>query len=368
MWFVLVSLALAAPCTLSGSVVGPTGLLGGVEVVFAPAVTLSERIEGSGGVFELPGEPTARVVTDASGHFVVSELAPGRWHASVVQPGLAPGTVPPILCAPGSAPTVAINLVGGDVTLRGRLTDSAGRVVVGRAVVSRAGDGGTVDGPAYLSVDPGGQFEVVLSKGHVYRLVGLSDGHQPAHEMLYLDRDRVEEGMEVRLELSRAAMVSGRVERAGGGPLSGARIHVGLPSSVSYRAVYSDVSGRFSVDLAHGASYGLGATHPDGWVGCVDRQMSLTPGEHRQGVTLHVGLGRSLRGRVVGPDDHTAADIEVWWRAEGCDLVGTTWTDAAGQFSLPGIPVDQVEVWVPGRGPAVRVAPYSTDVEVMLTR
>ncbi|MFT5461054.1 MAG: hypothetical protein ACI9K2_007576 [Myxococcota bacterium] len=350
MWF-LVAAALGAPCALTGTVTSPDGALAGQSVELAREVK-----------YEVVEQQT--VSTGADGRFATT-LGEGTWIVSASRPEWVPGTTERVRCN-AQAVEVSLTLAAGDVVVRGKLADTAGRPVGGRVSIVQAGGTEVLAGPAFLDVDARGEFETRVVGGKQYVLYGMAEGYRFASETLMFDHDKGARTSDVRLVLRELAKVHGTVVDRSGQPVADARMLLGPTGTLAATFERSGADGTFTVAVDAGVSYSLSATHSGG-VACLQNQRSLSEGQGAGPVTVTLGVGRTLTGDVRDRAGHPVAGAEMFWTHGPCGLFGTTLSGADGTFSLSAVLDEPVELFVPKQSNPTRVLVERLQTTVHLT-
>jgi hypothetical protein len=374
MWMLLAA-AVAAPCTLSGTVRTPQGAWVGHPVALT-RVTDGRAVEHRS------------VRTDATGRFSAELPADGTWWVSAADPMWVPASAERP-CAAAAEP-IALTLSTGSAVLRGQLVDSAGRPVVGQVVLSTPASDGTFASVVGLTVDARGGFETQLTGGQSASLYASAEGYRPAHERLELpERAR---RREVQLTLRRTGQVVGRVVDRRGRPVADAQLFLDARGALPELApgdtaapIADNVTptaagpepapagpvgatgpdGRFTLSVPDGVGYSLAVAHPSGVV-CQPDRHPLDEGQREGPVLLTLAPGRSIAGDVRDAAGRPVASVEVVWRYRPCALSGSTKTDARGVFSLHAVPDAVVELYLPDRTRATWVEALQTTAHLTL--
>jgi len=294
-----VELVLRRPASVDGWVVDGAGRPVARALVTAerlPAESTDLVTGRAGGPAAGTGEGSplsagASAWTSPDGDFAIAGLQAGRWSVRASAPGLREGRSRPFEVDAGDeVPAVEVVLEEG-ATLSGRVMESDGAPAVGARVDLADGAGRPV---ALARVDDTGRF----------RLSGLPDG---AHTLTAVAGDGrevsrpVDLGLgpaEVTLVLDPGASLRGRVVRADGAPVEGARVLlVGGGSEGGAVETRTDALGRFGWPALRDGSYHLLASaeglSPGRGSVVVDGRPVETPD-----IVLDDGI--TLRGQVVG--------------------------------------------------------------------
>jgi hypothetical protein len=281
---------------------------------------------------------SGRAVTDDTGHFSVSGLAPGSYDVVVNAPGFTQLIRRGPTVAPGERFSLELQLSGSG-TVEGHVRDAAGQPVTG----ARVAGGSTGDAPAETRTDAEG----------AYRIEGLSTGVQyfrASREGATLGATRsveVTEGGTARLDftLEETGTVEG-VVRSTSGPLPSEPLSVMAfaearngagPSSMGRTEV--DASGNFRLTLPEG-SYRMHVIP-------TESRLSYTP----QPKLVQVEAGKTVRaeltwkegtrnaytvqGIVLEPDGMPSPGAEVTLSTQApLFLMMMAITDEEGRFTL----------------------------------
>jgi DNA-binding FrmR family transcriptional regulator len=272
--------------------------------------------------------------TDDRGRYAFTDLPPMTVQLRARAPlgsGLADVAWPnaPTLAAAGTLQVAAAPVRadldlprGGSVT--GRVIDATtGSAVPGAVVVATAPTvGGTAEEVGQpLPVDEPGAFRIAalppiplqlavrLPSGTSHLGPWFWGGEDPRREALQLDGATTTEAVTVRLD--RGATLRGTVRDGAGAPVPRALVGVEGCAVSCPLAVPTDAAGRYTIA---GIPPGSGLTLST-WLGTGDEyrlwyggastraqaeQLSLAPGERREGVDLTLPLGAEVRLRVLG--------------------------------------------------------------------
>lgn len=338
----------------------PGGLRGGLQLVltahrgvFGRVVDFDERplagidvlLRPAGG--GPPAEPES-VLTGADGRFEVDALPAPKVDLVASGDGYAPLTVPGVEPGPGRGPMDLGTLVlAQGVTINGEVTTADGKRIDGAAVwISQRCIG--IERLAWeaLSRQPpdavsaGGRF-VVSGLGHGQRvdLVVYREGFLPAAAR------RVEAPLAapVRVELSPAARIAGRVLGEDLEPIAGATITLtaaeppdgvsAVPTAIEHdpqRGTRSAPDGTFEIALLPLGEVVL-EVQAWGWQPAAKRRFELSRGETLSGLEIVLERGAVLEGAVTTADGAPVEDAIV---AVG-PVAATTGGD--GRFRVDGI-------------------------------
>jgi hypothetical protein len=183
-----------------------------------------------------------------------------------------------------------------------------------------------------------GRFELEVGSGGAYRVELSSETHVAEGPAPLL---RVEAGTPIKglvLEVHRLATVAGQVVDGRVSPVAGAKVRVARAGGQQQFAVLdavarSDSSGRFTLKVPSGEVVLRAETDELG--AALSPPLYVRPGAHLQGVTIRLGSGASLTGKVVGPGRRLVKGAQVALR----DELGTRKVpcDAQGNFAVGGL-------------------------------
>jgi len=285
----------------------------------------------------------APVETDGGGEFLLEDLPPGRYSLAVTAEGFEPVAVSG-LTVTGDGGTQALGTIflAAAATVSGEVVDAAGDPVpeaeVYVALVATDGLGAAGRPGVAAHTDAQGRFTVGgLAGGSRIQLVARRDGYLSA----LLGAVAVPAEAAVRLELKRAARLTGRVTDDGGDPVPDARV-TARPASMRGSLLRSE---RINSQEASGVT-----TDADG----VYRMVEAVPGANtltvkadccrpeRREVELPLSVeptvmdltlrrGASLAGRVLAFDGRPVARAQVGGAGQ------FTLADEEGGFRLAGV-------------------------------
>ncbi|MBI1850512.1 MAG: sigma-70 family RNA polymerase sigma factor [Planctomycetes bacterium] len=320
----------------------------------------------------LPYPDERDVATDADGHAVVADLAPGSVTVTCVMGGVATGVI-----AAGRTTVVRVVVPRGARVL-GEVVDAEGGAL-GGARVWLSEPNLTWRGRFVCTADAHGRFEI-----HAVTAGQWIGAKGPGWAMSYLQPvdGRAGETMKVRIALDRpGASVHGRVVDGGGAPIPRAHVLVGWerarferelanglfgPSGAAQRVVADD-DGEFVVDGVPLGRCPLQA-RADGF-GWGREWLDVAPGTNEIRIELPhecavFGLVADGRGEPVSSARLAAsgADVVMLSPSPAIGAVGVThadpsnfgtataFADALGRFELRGLPSGDVVVRVTETG------------------
>ncbi len=156
-------------------------------------------------------------------------------------------------------------------------------------------------------------------------------------------------GEPLRLVLSRAASISGRVVDPAGQAVAEATVTASSgavgPWNREERSGQSDASGAFLLEKVPGSSASVVAEHED-WAASPPQALELAPGETSSGIVLQLRVGGRITGQVFDAEGEPRARQNVTCGIGGFGFDGedTTLTDASGKFAFEHVTPGKVTV------------------------
>lgn len=287
------------------------------------------------------------VESDGSGDFTL-EAAPGEALLSASTERLASDVLGPLLLSAGELRSGLVLELFAAASVEGVVRDARTRQGVPGARVASTGG-------AVVS-DAAGRFALTgLSYQQAWLEVAAS-GYLPRLEWLSLGSARAHAGLEVLL--TPASTVTGRVAR-GGKPVQGAQVTA--ESALSTGAIYgpatSGADGRFSLQVSDGTlqlvAAAPGAARVEG------PRPTLSPGAVEDIGTLELGAALDANGTVTLDGAPGAGVLLALVEARTQKVVGGAVADAAGRFTLQGVPVGSYLVQVRRGSLSVQAGPFA---------
>lgn len=338
-----------------------------LDIVLSPGLRLTGtvvdpdgRAVRGAGVALRPGDGATEV--DATGRFVIRDLAPGMVHLAVTAQGFAPTGLPAIELRPGQPALDLGELVlEPESTLPGRVVDPDGRPVAGARVWARRSGGVALAASEHeVESDAEGRFEIL----------GLDAGARLHLRVRHPDFQEVKlhgrlgaGGRPLELTLHPGIRVHGRVLRSDGSPVAEAKVTAG-PSAERLGGVgevATDADGRFELTPQAPGKIVLRAIARQGR--SRPRELTLNPGDTPPEVVLELDASAVVGGRIVGPEGRGVA---------GARVVGggmhATHSDADGHFRLAGLAQDRLVLGVdhPEYEPVRQAVAVGEEVEIEL--
>ncbi len=282
------------------------------------------------------------VRADAQGHFRISGLHSGSLELSARGDNAA--TSEPTLVALGIAEQVTdVHLyLASAFRIAGRVIDAANKEPIAGIAVSANREG--VGVPALGLSDAEGRFEISGLPAGKYRLQG--EGKPYLRELFGSSIELNDDVGDALIELSKGAMVIGRVEPAGV-----AEIRVDLSAikgfdSNAFMSALSEEDGTFEFGPVHPASFRLQAKSTQGQLGSAD---VVVPSEGLTDVVISMKDGSSISGTVVDATGTAQSDVKVSLRPDtggrsvsivvnGQDMMASSaHTSPDGSFKITGL-------------------------------
>lgn len=272
-------------------------------------------------------------------------LTPGAWLLDAWSEGgqLAQGTK--VSVKVGETSTVAITLPATGV-VRGVVTDAAGEHVQGAEVYVRMG--GFPPGPKreqYARSDADGAFEV---RGLPLEPVKLHVRHPQHADTTWEGSPRLAaEAAPVTIRLGRGARIVGHVRGPGGRPRPGEQVNL-FQNWFEPKTTFTDAEGTFAYEAVAAGTWQMSTgVFENGAPGEVKQGLKAVDGETlvvdfdsgAEGTGTLTGTvrvsGAPAQGAMVRVQDPSSSGAEV-----------STTTDAAGAFTLEGVPLGNARVYV----------------------
>jgi protocatechuate 3,4-dioxygenase beta subunit len=285
-----------------------------VTVVLQPASTLAgvvvdddgDPVEGAMVLIQgepAPGWPFAGNVgrgrSGEDGRFTVEDVPPGRLGAMVRADGFLVHEEGGLEVAPGEDRDDLRFVLRPGATIRGRVTDAAGRPIADASVevLEDAGFRRSGFGAATTGSDADGLFELDGVEPGTRSIAADHDGH--VRSVRDLEVTRGDNRLDFRLEPG--LTVSGRVLDEGGAPVSGARVSLESPDErFTFRSggELTDDAGAFAVEGVAPGAYTVSA-QMEGFAAARQEGVEVA-GAPVAGVELHLSRGTTVTGRLLG--------------------------------------------------------------------
>jgi protocatechuate 3,4-dioxygenase beta subunit len=300
----------------------------------------------------LRGGPLSRsrvIENDKDGRYAFRDLAAGTYVVEASAPGFRTELVEGVEAAAGES-------TPSDIVME-RAAGVFGRVV--------GPDGAGVESsfvwitrprarPKVLSTDEDGRFEWDEARGDSYTATAVSQHYGSS------SRVQIQRGREATLELGEGGAVSGRVIGPDGRPVASFGIGVETievdgprpyrPASVGTHDV-NDSAGRFRFESLRPGTYWF-RVQTSQYASATSERVVVRPGRESSGVTIRVGDGGRVAGRVTDADSgQPVAGASVVVFEPGSPFPPhQTRTDADGRYALDGVPPGRRSLRVAKKG------------------
>lgn len=266
-----------------------------------------------------------------TGRFIWSDVAAGTWRAAVSAPGYQMFNVSEFQISEGELTREAVMPLLRGFAVRGRVFDlSTGAGLVDAWISFRQANEperfrrsqayvkSTADGSFTLDGIPGGSIVLTASEQeHAYReLIVVVDEKTPPQE----------------IGLSSGATVAGIVTTTSGAGVKGRVALIG-PGPGHTRD--TTATGQFSFSHMPPGRYRVSA---DTSAGSAMQEFVLGENESKEGITLVVGAGRSIRGKVRGLPADQLQSAQIMLRRESDGPSFSADLNEQGSYALHGVP------------------------------
>ena len=300
--------------TLAGTVVdGNDDPVGGARLRVG-------RVDRSIGIGS--GQETQHGRTNAEGRFEIGGVRPGTLFVHVQTRERGSARHDGIELGPGERRDDLRLVLDPQVILRGRLTDSQGRMIEGATVLAMANSGADpFAGHASDETDGDGAYRLVLEAPGTFRVSVRQENVMRVEEMLTLEAGDQRHDFLV----PSGHKVSGTVLDTDGTPVVGARVTIGGQGQhyAAPRGVRTDEAGRFEIDGVENGTYYLDAhaqlsappaapsTTQSSSRSSAHLDTLVVENEDRSDVVLRLTRGAVVRGRIVGLTDGEREQVRV---------------------------------------------------------
>lgn len=280
----------------------------------------------------IDANPPRETRTEADGSFAFDRLTPRTYRVGARASDGSAGPIAvrltqrtePVVLQIRAAGSIAVTVTSGGVPVRGAIVEL--RDLVSATAISDDAGLATVRG-----VGPG---------WHVIK--ASADGHAAAFREVLSSG---EGELKLAIALRAGAAVAGTVVDLSGAPIEGARVHPEPLSHVDdfydarFDAVLTDAKGRWRLTGLPRETTRIRASHA-AYAPAASSPLVLGDGGDRTGVTIALDRGGRVRGRVLDASGAPAPGAEVRIAADTMITghVRRVATDAAGQFSMGGLP------------------------------
>ncbi len=360
-----INVALSSP----GKVVGTVTRAGGTPVQ-GVSVSATSTTGGSG----------ASGTTDAAGHFTLTGITAGSYRVQYTPPSgsgllaeyysnsLSAASASPVVVA-NDATTTADALLDVGGTIAGTVTRPNGSPVVGASVsVSSTICCGSqspvvTDAAGHYSVSglAPGSYRVQFTPPSGSDLVGeyFNNSRDYATSTLVTAALAATTTADAKLEVG--AKITGKVTGPGGGAVPGVSINASTTQGASATAI-SDAAGNYTILGLGAGTYAVRFTPPNGSTlmaeyyndtisSVLATNVTLSLGGTRAAVDAHLTLGAVVSGTI------TSGGAVVAGATVSIDAASAT-TDAAGQYSIPGLDPGPHSVYFRGPSGSTMVPEY----------
>ncbi len=284
-------LTVRRPATLAGRVVAD-----GEPVVDVPLTLYYQYAEGFRGGLE-PFTSSGEGRADQKGRFELTNVAPGRLHVMAEPKGRASKQTSELLIEAGDRRTGLVIDLAPQGVVAGTVVGTDGKPLAAQITLS----GERLPRDRRSEADADGEFRFDSLPAAEYRLRVTAPGYRSKLlGELAVDGDQP---TEVDVELTPGEGVYGRVIGSEGKGVSGAFVRIRSGERVEWRR--TDQSGRFQWGGASERVWSVQAYSPE------YASSRETSARLRQSVTLQLGEGGYIRGRVVDADGEPVPGAEL---------------------------------------------------------
>jgi hypothetical protein len=286
---------------------------------------------------ELQASPAAVTRSRGDGVFALGDLAPAVYAVSATQAGFLPAQEMLTLYPGDSAEAVALVLRRGGLTLSGHVRDVGGGVIAGAVVtVSDFSQRPAV----YATVsDEAGVYRFDLASGQ-HRVLTRANGYAPAAARAVVGPE--DRAVTLDLVLAPGLGVSGVVVEHGR-PVANADVELhteiaeaDLVARPLHRRTTTRTDGTFELRDLEPGSYDLLARAGDR-VGRLPRPLSVFHPGRLPAVTIAIGPGAALVGRVTGPGGALASSTVRLYEGDLPQGPPRELSTEDGRFRLDGL-------------------------------
>jgi hypothetical protein len=338
------SSAAAAPKVISASALGT--FRGRVidAVTRSPVQDFEVRFIGFEAPISAEEAPGARTFHAADGRFEWKYLLPGHWMVTTTARGYQRFKLNDLqIPKGGSTPEIVLPLRTG-LTVRGRVYDEiSGDGIASANVAFREADLATYEG------DWRNRVHVTTAKDGSFSLDGVPRGRITLEidAQYYAHREvgvAVDDRMRpVEIGLSPGGMIAGRLTASDGvTPVAGVAGLYNLDRG-SGGTGRTTKSGEFSFEHLPAGHYQLTGKAEGA---SASREILLAESQRLEGITLALGVGRTIRGLVSGlkPEDLKRVSISIVRESALANAYGEVRLDDRGAYEMRGVQPGQVRV------------------------
>ena len=305
--------------------------------------------------------------TNADGFYVFSNVPKGQRTLTVVAPGYGRVTVNGLTFDKDEAVTRDITLQIGEM-IRGRVVGPGNAAIQGATVTAIGFSNTQQTARSQVTTDARGEFLFEdLAPGDYNVIASLKGWRADRAQRVKTNSDNVV------IEMSKEATVCGEVvDAATGQPVPSftirMRFHYGpdVPSSPSEQTqTFQSAKGDFCIEGVPPSEYVVEAQAP-GYAPGFSSNFSVAQGKSVNGITIRVGRGGSISGRIVDPEGKPIAQARItthdkeWTDDPFTQSLGIAYptnvtatearTDSDGRFLLSSLHPEtyQIQIQAPG--------------------
>jgi len=305
--------------------------------------------------------PAGKAYHTEDGTFELSEIPSGSNTWKVHADGYKNETIGPINIDAGATPEELVFRMKKGKLITGRVIDaSTGNPISNVSIHFELTNGGDLGQMRRFMFAMGSGESVMTGEDGTFLFQGLPD--DPVSVYAYQSNyvavlKRVEDGASnVEIEMQHYSTVSGVVVDATGHPPANAQVSINpIDPGNNYDAVTidTDPTGSFFLGNLNPGNYRLAAARGSDTSNI--ENVALAAGQNVNGVTLTIGSGNNIQGRIVGLETANLLNSSVM--LHGADYYDSAKVDQQGAFSFPHVPSGSYSVTaVSGGTPSRRVA------------
>jgi hypothetical protein len=284
-------------------------------------------------------QPIIQSFKSATGRFTWADVAAGTWRAVVSAPGYRMFNVDDLQISEGQTLREIVMPLLRGFAVRGRVFElSTGAGIVDAGINFRQADAPESFGKstAYAKSKEDGSFTLDgIPGGDIVLMVGA---REHAYRELRVVVDEKVPPQEVAL--STGATIAGIVTTTSGVPVKG-RVHLDGPGPGHLGEM--NEAGQFSFNHMPPGRYRVLA---DTSAGSASHEFVLGQDEVKDGISLIVGAGRSIRGTVRGLRADQLQNVHIRLRSESAVAASSARPDEWGTYTLNGVPPGHVVMTV----------------------
>jgi Carboxypeptidase regulatory-like domain len=284
-------------------------------------------------------EPITRNFKAADGRFTWSDVAAGTWRAAVSAPGYQVFNLSEFQISEGERTRETVMPLLRGFAVRGRVFDSRNGAGIADAWISfrpvndaesfrrsTAQAKSKEDGSFTLDGVPGGDIVLIVgARDHAYRELNVFVDEKTAPQ---------------EIVLSSGGTIAGMVTTTSGIGVKG-RVHLAGPSPG--HVAETNETGQFSFEHRPAGRYTVSA---DTSAGSAMQEFVLGQDENKEGITLMVGAGRSVRGMLRGLPAAQLQNVMIMLRSKSAGAVVSARPNERGSYAFHGVPPGHAAVQV----------------------